>query len=485
MDTQNEVVRLQFSRRAFVRLAVISSFSSLLAACGQSSGSGSAGTPPASATPGGAGAVGTAKITQATPSPTIMISGTPIDESHIGSGPVKITWWHIQTSGQGRENWARQAAEFTRSHPNVTIQITVIENQAFKNKLATAMQSGSPPDIFQSWGGGRLGEFVQGGLVKDITDELQKDGWISSFLPGPLDLYKINGRYYGVPWQAGIVGFWYNKRLFQKAGITSPPTTWNEFLDTVKKLKAAGITPIAIGEKDNWTGAFYWEYLALRIGGKDAFLRAYNRQGSFADKPFVDAGYALKQLVDLAPFQTGFLGATQSDEQSLMANEQAAMELMGQWAEQADASVAPNPDEFKQNIGWFPFPVVEGGAGQPTDALGGADGFSLGRNAPPEAIELVRFLTRPELQKEMGASGLASLPTVKEASSSVTDPVLRQVQDALAKVTYYQLYYDIFLPPATGDTVDEVTQRIFAGTATPEDVAKAIEQAAAADLGRK
>ena len=61
-------------------------------------------------------------------------------------------------------------------------------------------------------------------------------------------------------------------------------------LDDVKKLKAANITPIAVGEGDKWPGHFWWVYLAMRMGGKAAFDAAYTRQGNFADQPFVDAG---------------------------------------------------------------------------------------------------------------------------------------------------------------------------------------------------
>ena len=167
----------------------------------------------------------------------------------------------------------------------------MLENEAFKSKLATAMQSGSPPDLFQSWGGGVLAEYADAGLVQDLTPELQKNGWGDSFQPGPARRCTTSAtRPTACPGDAGMVGFWYNKSLFKQAGIDTPPTTWTGLLDIVKKLKAAKITPIALGEKDKWPGAFYWVYLATRIGGKAAFDKAYSRAGSFADKPFVDAG---------------------------------------------------------------------------------------------------------------------------------------------------------------------------------------------------
>lgn len=119
-----------------------------------------------------------------------------------------------------------------------------IENEAFKSKLTTVMQSGEPPDIFQSWGGGVMIEYAKVGLLKDITPDLDADNgaWRATFSPGALGVYAYEGKNYGVPWDMGMVGIWYNKALFDQAGITSPPKTWNELLDAVRKLKAAGIT---------------------------------------------------------------------------------------------------------------------------------------------------------------------------------------------------------------------------------------------------
>ncbi len=152
----------------------------------------------------------------------------------------------------------------------------------------------------------------------------------------------------------GAVGFWYNKDLFAQAGIEAPPTTWSEFLEVIKTLKAAGITPIALGEGDKWPGAFYWEYLAVRIGGQAAFDAAYSRQGAFTDAPFVEAGVKLQELVALEPFQEGFLGATWPDEQVVMATEKAAMDLMGQLAPGAFKDASVDKQGLGDKLGWFP-----------------------------------------------------------------------------------------------------------------------------------
>jgi raffinose/stachyose/melibiose transport system substrate-binding protein len=391
------------------------------------------------------------------------------------NGKVVITWWHISTADPQLTIFKNYAAEYMKLHPNVEIKITVIANDPFKTKLTTAMQAGDPPDIFQSWGGGVLQQYAEAGLLKDITSDLQKDGWGDSFGKAGLDLYSDGGKYYGVPWDMGAVGFWYNKALFAQAGITTLPTTWDDFINVIKKLQAAGITPLALGEKDEWPGAFYWEYLAVRIGGQAAFDKAYSHSGgSFKDPAFVQAGQYLKQLVDLKPFENGFLGASYTDHQTLMGNSKAAMELMGQWAPSGDASVAD--DKKGPEFGFFPFPTIPGGAGAPTDVLGGGNGFALGKNAPPEAVDFVKFMTSADNQRIIAKQN-AGLPPVKAAQDAVSDPNLQAVAQLVANAGYYQLYYDQFMSPAVGTAVNDNTAALFAGTATPEAAAAAIDAA--------
>ena len=272
------------------------------------------------------------------------------------------------------------------AHPNVDIQITILENDAFKQKLVTVMQAGDPPDLFQSWGGAVLWNFAQNGLVRNIAPELSADNnaWKDSFaVPAALNLYGQNGEFYGVPWDWGAVGMFYNKALFAKAGITDVPTTWADFLTDVQKLKDASITPISLGEGETWTGHFWWVYLATREGGQKAFLDAYNRSGSFADPPFVKAGEDLKQLNNMQPFEDGFLGVNHNNSEGIFGNGQAAMELQGQWGEAAQAQYSADGKGIgADNLGWFPFPMVEGGAGNPTDVFGGGNGIGGWQERP-------------------------------------------------------------------------------------------------------
>jgi raffinose/stachyose/melibiose transport system substrate-binding protein len=395
--------------------------------------------------------------------------------------PVTISWWHITTKDPGLTDWQKMADDYMAAHPNVTIEITVLENEAFKTKLTTVMQSGDPPDIFQSWGGGTFNQQVEAGLLKDITADLDADpAWKDSFAPGALGVYSYQGKNYGVPWDMGMVGFWYNKDLFEQAGIDDPPATWTEFLEDVQALKDAGITPISIGEGDKWPGMHFWNYLATRICGQEKFEAAMARTGSFTDPCFVEAGVKLQELLALEPFQAGFLGATHDEMQATFGNGKAAMELSGQWAPSTQAANAADQVGVA-NLGLFGFPAVEGGAGAGTDVVGGGNGFAFGKNAEPEAIDFVKYLTSVENQTIIAANG-SGIPVVKGSEQGLTDPNMLQVAETFGAAEYFQLYYDQFLPPATGSVLNDSVQGLFAETMTPEQVAQAVEDSVAQEV---
>jgi raffinose/stachyose/melibiose transport system substrate-binding protein len=391
------------------------------------------------------------------------------------AGVATIDWWHIQNTAPMLPVWQALAAEYQRQHQDVKINITPLENEAFKARLTTVTQAGDPPDIFHTWGGGVLKQQVEAGLVKDITADVAP--WIGSVSPTALEPYKIDGKIYGIPFDLGMVGFWYNKAHFRKAGITEPPRTWSELLDAVGKLKAAGITPIALAGQAKWPGHFYWSYLAMRLGGADAIRKAAAAK-SFDGPEFVEAGRHLKELVDLQPFQQGFLAApfdTPDGEAAAMGNGQVAMELQGQFAPGVQREQSGK--DLGADLGFFPFPEVEGGKGVVTDVFGGGNGFAIGRDAPPAAVDFLKFISQADNHRKAVATGVL-LPVIEGTEDAVEDPAAKAVATTLAKATGFQLYLDQAFAPAVGQTVNDSVAALIAGTMSAEDVTKAITEAA-------
>ena len=102
--------------------------------------------------------------------PTTERATAGTDRPPIDGEAVNIDWWHIQNNDPGKADWQNMADAYTAEHPNVKINITVMENEAFKAAMQTNMQAGDVPDLFQSWGGGGLRDQVDAGLVQDITE---------------------------------------------------------------------------------------------------------------------------------------------------------------------------------------------------------------------------------------------------------------------------------------------------------------------------
>lgn len=389
-----------------------------------------------------------------------------------------VTWLHIETNPEIVAAWEEIAAEFEAQHDGVDVELQFLEAEAFKQKLTTLLQSDAKPDIFYSWGGGVFHEQARAGVLRDITAEMEGD-WAASLSPAGVDAFTYDGQVFGVPFKVEQAGFWYNKELYAQAGVNADDIeTWEDFLAAMQTLKDAGITPIAIGSADLWPVHFYWANLAIRIGGRDALEAARRGEdGGFANPVFVQAGEMLKELADMEPFQRGHLSAKYGDAATVFGNHEAATHFQGTWDygrhRANSASGEGVPDD---QLGWFAFPVVEGGAGQPADTLGGINGWLVSEGADDAAVEFLRFFTNQENQSRLAAAGYL-IPVAQGAGGSIENPFFAQIADNLAVSEYHQLFLDQDLGPDVGRAVNDASTAIVAGSMSPEDAAAYIQDA--------
>jgi raffinose/stachyose/melibiose transport system substrate-binding protein len=275
-----------------------------------------------------------------------------------------------------------------------------------------------------------------------------------------------------------MIGVWYNKKLFSQAGISAPPATWDEYLADVGKLKAAGIVPLAIAGKDEWPSMHIWTYLTLRIGGGDNLAKMV-QTGNWSTDACTKAGEQVLALNALNPYQAGFKAADYNAEAAAVGNGKAAMEVMGQWAPSTQMDQSANKKGIGSDLGWFPFPTVAGGTGAATDGVGGGNGIVVGKDAPPEAIDFLKFFNSPENATKLNTANIA-LSTVVGTESAIKDPNLQAVLAGRGKATFMQLYLDQATSPAMGTAINDATIALFEGASDPAKVCKAITDAAAA-----
>ena len=130
---------------------------------------------------------------------------------------VTITWWHNSNTDPGKDYYEKVADDFEAANPGVTVEISAMQHEDMLTKLDAAFQSGDAPDIYMERGGGELADHVEAGLTKDISDAAEDT---IAKIGGSVAGWQVDGKTYALPFSVGVVGFWYNKALFEQAGIT-------------------------------------------------------------------------------------------------------------------------------------------------------------------------------------------------------------------------------------------------------------------------
>lgn len=394
----------------------------------------------------------------------------------------KLVFWHIQLSGSISEVVKNSVERFKKENPDVDVEFVPYLNEPYKVKLVVAMGTRNPPDVFSTWGGGPLCEYVKAAQVLDITAMMERDDYKNRFLDNAIQNVAFDGKIWGVPVEGcAIAVIFYNKKMFEEHGL-AVPATYGELVDIVKKLRSKGIIPFALANRTKWPGSIFYMYLVDRLGGPGVFDSAANRKGgSFEDEVFIKAGEMLQQLVKLDAFPEGFNGLDYDTIQSrsLMYADKAAMELMGSWY---ISYVIDEDNEFyKNDLDFFPFPAIEGGEGNPLNLVGtiGDNYYSISKSCkyPEEAFKLIQYLIDDKAISERIAIG--RIPPVKNLKvEEIRDPMSRKVLKLIDEAPSVQLWYDQYLPPELGEKHKETCQALFDLSISPQEAAGKMEEAA-------
>jgi raffinose/stachyose/melibiose transport system substrate-binding protein len=401
------------------------------------------------------------------------------DNGSSSSGPVTMTFWHNSTTGDGKAFWAQTVADFEAANPNVKINVQAIQNEDMDGKLQTALNSGAPPDIFMARGGGKLADIVDADQVMDLSDKIDP-ATKAAVSEGVLNAFTVDGKLYGMPTAVLPGGMYYSKDLYKKAGITDTPKTMTDLSADVAKLKGAGVEPIALGAKDAWPAAHYYYFFALRDCSK-ATMDAAAKDKTFTDPCWIKAGQDLQAFASTTPFNKGFL--TTSAQQGagssagLLANHKTAMELMGAWEPGVVASLTPDQKPLS-DLGWFPFPAVDGGQGDPAAMMGGVDGYSCSVKAPKECPQFLNFYMQKKYQ-EGYAKAFQTLPASKDAQAVVTDPALKEILASYNSAPYVQVWLDTLYGQSVGNALNTGVVNMLAGKGDAASIVKAVNDAAA------
>ena len=390
--------------------------------------------------------------------------------------------FHVLVYGDAANKVEKEVvAEFNKTS-KVKAVLDTIPGADYQAKLQTVINTDKAPDVFFNWGGGSIRPFVEADLLMPLDDMIKKQPKLRTmFVPTVFDAAKVNGKAYGVPMRGTQpVLLFANEKVLDKAGVKQPET-WDDLLDAVPKLKAAGVTPIAVGGGDQWPTLMWFEYLYDRIAGPGLLKKALSGDKEvWAGADSRKALRTLRQLVDTGAFGRNYDSVKYTDggTPALLAKGKAGFELMGSWyfsQQQAQA-----PDFAKSDLSYTTFPTVPGGKGDPADVVGNTNNYySVTKNAShPEAI--AKFLELMYSERFVNAQlEIGNLPsttnTRKALSNSENSAYLKFQYDLVSKAPAFQLSWDQAYTQDNTTSMYRAVQQFFNGTLDEDGFIKAMQ----------
>lgn len=278
-----------------------------------------------------------------------------------------FSWW----TGAGEEAGLLALIDlFKQENPGVQVINSAVAGGAGTNAkavLASRMQAGDPPDTFQVHAGHELLDtWVAAGKMEPLNFLYDEESWWDKFPKDLTDMMSKDGQVYSVAVNIhrGNV-LWYNKKLFDQHGL-QPPQTFDQFFQVAEALKAKGVTPLALGDKEPWTVLHLWESVLLGTAGPDAYKALFAGQKPW-DSPEV------RQSLDILRRMLQYVNPDHAarnwqDAAKLVADGQAAMNVMGDWVKgyyTVDLKLQPGVD-----FGWAPTPGTAGSFMVVSDTFG-------------------------------------------------------------------------------------------------------------------
>lgn len=393
-----------------------------------------------------------------------------------GSSTGSVEVWDIRTGNEQKVVQAAAAA-YNSAQKTVKAHVDFFENDPYKQKLQVAMGAKNPPDVFFGWGGGILKSYVNANDVYDLTPDLTADPtWKNKFFPSVLSNAAFDGKFYGIP-NAGMQTelFFYNKDVFSKYKL-SPPTTWSELLNVINVLKKNNLIPIALAGGSQWPYLMYAEFLVDRIGGADVFKTVFAGQAkAWSDPAFIKANTMIQDLVKMGAFGTSYTSTSADSNQdtALVYTGKAGMMLQGNW----NFSVfQTNSPEFITGgkLGWFPFPAVEGGKGDPKDVYGNPCNFYSVASSSKSTKNAVDYLKNGILTDAMvkGFVSVGDVPPVlgleSQLAATANGEWLTYNYNMAKNAPNFQLSWDQILSPTQAQASLTNLSQVFLNQISPE-----------------
>jgi len=359
----------------------------------------------------------------------------------------EVTISHYFTGDLGRDAITKIFGTFEQGS-GVKVVDTPTGHEDFKAAILVMAAGRNLPDVFSYWAGARTAFVVDSGALQPI-DDLYQSAKLDAIIPASIvkgaTLY--GGKHYLVPFGYHYAGLFYNKKVLAKAGVTEP-RTWADLLAACKKLKAAGVAPIALGSKNRWPAQFWFDYLLLRTAGPDYRAKLMAGQASYTDPQVQKAMKMWKELVDAGYFAKNPNADDWTDAADKVMKGEAGMTLMGTWITGYWDGLKQKPGE---DYDFYEFPVID--AKVPKAAVGPVDGLVISANAknPDGARKLLAFLVQDTASQAAWAKAQGALSPNIKVDPSGYSPVMRRALEVVSNAKAFAFNYDLATTPPAAE----------------------------------
>ena len=308
-----------------------------------------------------------------------------------------------------RAAWQAVVDRFAKENPDVRVELNVYDHESYKKAIRNWL-TGMPPDVVFWFAGARMRQLSQPGLLEDVSDLYTADAR-AAFHPSAVGLVTDRGRQFGVPYTYYQIGLYYRRDILQSAGIAEP-RTWNELLAACEKLAARGIEPIAIGTRDLWPAAAWFDYLDLRINGLAFHLALMDGRVSYTDPRVRAVLAAWNELLARNCFSVNHASTSWQESQALIYQGKSAMMLIGNY-------IVPNfPPAVRDRMAFARFPVVNPAVPGFEEAPMNTLHIPARAANKTDARRFLAFVMRADVQEEINR---ATLTIPVNTRAAVTD----------------------------------------------------------------
>ncbi|MEV0174705.1 extracellular solute-binding protein [Streptomyces sp. NPDC050803] len=404
-------------------------------------------------------------------------SATNTGGGSAGDGLITLSMHNPDSSTQDPATY-RLVEEFNAEHPDMKIRLEGQPVEQHEQRMTIAAQSDTLPEIF--WVYDSLAKtMVEDDDLLDLAPILEEKGLTAKFAPSMLAAFRTKGIQYGVPYQALITGFYYNKAILDEHGI-AVPETFDDLLAAVKKLKAAGVVPIAQGA--NSSSFSVWAFLTMldRFGYEEKYPKILAGKARYDNADFLRLYEHVRELAEAGAFPANMSTQTYAQAVASYTAGKAAFLDAGVWE-----AAKIQKSEVGADTGFWAGPTFDDGVGEQRLVMNVPSApfvVSAQVKKDPKKYaavkEFIAFYYSDEGQKILVDNAQPPVTTYRPQVDTAKDPVFAAVLAEAARPGWKspKAQPDLVVSAATASAMYDSLYGVMGGSLSPEEAVAGVQK---------